>query len=148
MVVLKDKEKSLIGIFRMKVLKAGKVIEETEERNLIVDVARIQMAHLIGGDGASRQLTKISFGTNGTDPVVSDTEITSPFTKNLDGHTYPEEGQVTFNWSLTTSEDNGQAILEFGLMSADGSLFARRTRANPIYKEADIALQGTWTIIF
>jgi hypothetical protein len=93
-------------------------------------------------------MAKIAFGTSGVAPTVNDEEITDAFEKNLSGHTYPEAGQVQFSWNLATSEDNGQAILEFGLICADGTLFARRTRTNPIYKESDISLLGTWTIIF
>jgi hypothetical protein len=48
-------------------------------------------------------------------------------------------GRVTISWELLTSEDNGQAIMEFGLVCADNTLFSRRVRANPIYKEADIS---------
>jgi hypothetical protein len=46
------------------------------------------------------------------------------------------------------SEANGMAIREFGLLTANGTLFARRIRANPIYKESDISIEGEWIIIF
>jgi hypothetical protein len=144
----RDNEKPIVGIFRLKVLKNGEIIEDIEDRNLIVDGARVQMAHLIGGDVTNRQITKIAFGTSGTAPTVNDTTITDAFTKGVSGHTYPENGQVQFSWNLATTEANGMAILEFGLLSQDDTLFARRTRTNPIYKESDIALQGSWTITF
>jgi hypothetical protein len=143
-----DKYRPLKGIFEVKVIKNGKVIEHTIEENLIVDGARVQMAHLIAGEGTNRETAKIAFGTSGVAPTVNDTTITNPFEKAISGHSYPEAGQVKFDWNLTTAEDNGQAILEFGLVCADNTLFARRTRTNPIYKEADIALQGSWTIIY
>jgi hypothetical protein len=38
--------------------------------------------------------------------------------------------------------------MEFGLLCADGTLFARRTRTKPINKESDISLSGSWTIIY
>jgi hypothetical protein len=79
---------------------------------------------------------------------VNDTVITGAFTKNVAGFTYPATGQVTIAWNLLTSEDNGQAIMEFGLVCADNTLFSRRVRANPIYKAADISIEGQWTIIF
>jgi hypothetical protein len=79
---------------------------------------------------------------------VDDTALTSPYVKNLAGAAYPQEGQVSFSWNLTTSEANGKAIMEFGLLTADGKLFCRRTRTTPINKESDISLEGTWTIIF
>jgi len=151
MVELKDKT-VLRGILKFNVYKGErenkKLIETFEEENLIVNEARTTMAHLISGDVANRSMRSISFGTNGNNPTVDDTEITNPFTKNLGAITYPAMGQVTFAWSLTTAEANGLAIMEFGLLTADGKLFCRRTRTMPINKQNDISLEGTWTIIF
>jgi hypothetical protein len=144
----KDFERPMKGIFELKVFKAGVLIEHTREENLIVDGARVQMAHLIAGEGTNREIAEIAFGTSGVAPTVNDTIITNAYEKAVSGHTYPEAGQVKFTWGLTTAEDNGQEILEFGLLCADGTLFARRTRTKPINKESDIALQGSWTIIY
>jgi hypothetical protein len=143
---------SLRGIFTMNVYKGEgadrKLIETFEDHNLIVNLARVSMAHLIAGDVDDRSMLKIAFGTNGVAPTVDDTDITNPFVKELGGVTYPQAGQVRFAWNLTASEANGKAIMEFGLLTADGNLFCRRTRATPINKESDISLEGTWTIIF
>jgi hypothetical protein len=151
MVEMKDTV-SLRGIFKMNVYKGDgenkKLIETFEDDNLIVNLARVSMAHLIAGDVANRSMLSIAFGTNGTTPTVGDTEITNPYIKNLGAVTYPQVGQVRFAWSLTTSEANGKAIMEFGMLTADGKLFCRRTRTIPINKEIDISLEGTWTIIF
>jgi hypothetical protein len=151
MVKLKD-EVCLRGIFTMNVYKGEgenkKLIETFEDHNLIVNTARTTMAHLIAGDVTNRSMLSISFGTNGNTPTVDDTVITNPFTKNLGGVTYIDPGQARFAWSLSTSEGNGKAIMEFGMLSADGKLFCRRTRSTPINKESDISLEGTWTIIF
>lgn len=85
------------GILRYKVFKNGVLVEETEEKNLIVTVGRTQMAHLLAGDLTGKQIAKISFGTNGTTPVLADTIITNPYTKNISGFSYPAAGQVQFN---------------------------------------------------
>jgi hypothetical protein len=138
----------MAGIFQMKVFKAGILIEEYEDRNLIVNGARVQMAHLLSGNVDDMHVTQIAFGTNGTPPVVFDADITNQFAKNLEAFSYPEIGRVQFDWELLTTEDNGMAILEFGLLSEDGTLFARKTRTNPIFKESDISIEGHWTIIF
>jgi hypothetical protein len=124
------------------------LIEEEDWHNLIVDLARIQMAHLVAGDFDGREIVKIAFGTSGTAPTVSDTTITNVLLKDIDDFEYPEPGQVQFNWGLTVSEGNGMAITEFGLITADGKLFSRRNREKPINKESDISLEGSWTIIF
>jgi hypothetical protein len=143
---------SLRGIFAMSVYKeeggSRKLVETFEERNLIVDAARVSMAHLISGDVEGRSMLSIAFGTDGTAPAAGDEGIANSFVKELDGAACPEVGQARFSWSLSTSEANGMAIMEFGLLTADGNLFCRRTRTTPINKESDISLEGTWTIIF
>ena len=55
---------------------------------------------------------------------------------------------MAFSFSLSPAEANGKAISEFGLFTVSGLLFARKVRAAPLYKEADISLAGTWTITF
>jgi hypothetical protein len=140
------------GILQYKVYhhqgEVRELIAEFEDGNLIVNGAREQMARLIAGDFTERNITKIAFGTSGNEPTVTDTSITNAFTKDVAGFTYPAMGQVTIAWNLLTSEDNGQAIMEFGLICADATLFSRRVRVNPIYKAADISIEGQWTIIF
>ena len=136
------------GIFGMKVYRSGILIEKYEEHNLIVDTARFQMACLVVGDIDGRHVAQIAFGTNGTEPVVADTVITNPFIKPLSDYSFPESGTVRFDWDLSVEENNGMAIGEFGLLTADGTLFARKSRAHPIYKESDISIEGQWTIKF
>jgi hypothetical protein len=166
-----DTHKTLKGVFGCRVYKnvngEKRLIEEYVDDNLIVNMARDQMARLIAGEFDDRNITTIGFGTDDTKPAVGDTKLTDAFMKalngyelpetmkNSDGDTVPMRGQVQFNWSLETGEANGKAIREFGLFCKDGTLFARRRRekvggepADPIYKEADITLEGTWTIIF
>ncbi|HCE08616.1 MAG TPA: hypothetical protein DEQ40_08450, partial [Oxalobacteraceae bacterium] len=74
--------------------------------------------------------------------------ITSPFTKALDSVTYPASNQVQFNFSLATTEDNGVAIMEFGLLNGLGALYARIVRSSALNKASDISLSGSWTISF
>jgi hypothetical protein len=130
------------------VFKNGVPIEKNEDNNLIVNGARLQMAHLIAGDVTQRSINRISLGTSGAAPTVGDTQITDAFTKAVSGFEYPANGQVKINWTLLTSEANGKAIREFGLLTTNGALFARRIRENPIYKESDISIEGEWIIIF
>ena len=136
------------GIFVARVYRSGKLVEEIRESNLILNGARSQMAHLIAGEFTNRNVNRIAFGTSRTDPDPADTIITNQFAKPIKGFSFPESGRVQFDWELLISENNGMAILEFGLLTADGTLFARRTRTNPIFKESDISIEGSWTIIF
>ena len=145
-----EKDKPITGILRYKVYKNGVLQEEREEKNLIVNGAREQMARLVAGDAAGRSITRIAFGEDGTAPRAADATLTNPFTKNISGFSFPQMGSVLFNWDLTVNEANGKAILEFGLVTADETLFSRRVRENgqPIHKDRDISLAGEWEIIF
>lgn len=136
------------GIFKMTVRKNGKVIEEYEDHNLIVNGARNQAARMFAGNVTDRPIKSIAFGTKGTAPVVTDTAITGAYTKDVEGFSFPDMGQIQTNWELGTNENNGMAIMEFGLLSADGTLLCRKVRENPIHKEADISIEGHWTWIF
>jgi hypothetical protein len=132
----------------MRVYRSGILTEKYEEHNLIVDMARFQMAHLVAGDTDGQYVALIAFGTNGTEPVAADTVITNPFIKPLTDYSFPESGIVRFDWDLSVEENNGMAIREFGLLTIGGTLFARKARTNPIYKESDISIEGQWTIKF
>jgi len=147
---IKFKEKTpLRGVFQMKVYKSGKLIEEFEETNLIVNIARNQMARLVAGNTpAQRHIASIAFGTSNADPEPADAVITGQWAKAISGYSFPAPGMVRFDWQLDVNENNGMAIREFGLLTADGELFARRARTNPINKESDISIEGNWTIIF
>lgn len=136
------------GIFKMVVRKNGKIVEVYEDHNLIVNGARNQAARLFAGQTSNRPIAKIAFGTNGTAPQVTDTAITEQYAKAVGGFEFPEMGQIQTNWELGVDENNGMAIMEFGLLSADGTLLCRKVRANPIHKEADISIEGHWTWIF
>jgi hypothetical protein len=138
----------LRGIFQCKIFRSGKLIEEILERNLIVNDARFQMAHLIAGNVTGRSISQIAFGINGIEPDLSDDRIINKWVKPVSGFSYPGNGKVQFDWDLLIAENNGMAIREFGLLTVDGTLFARKTRTNPIYKASDISIEGHWTIIF
>jgi len=131
------------------------LIEEFQEHNIIVNLARDQMARLVAGEFEDRHITKIGFGTDITKATVDDTELKEVYVKDLDGFEYPKMGEVQFNWELDEDEANGMAIAEFGLFCEDGTLFARRRREDkqgeplpPIPKASDISLEGTWTVSF
>jgi len=143
-----DEKVPLRGTFEMKVFKSGKLIEEIRDDNLIVNIARNQMAHLVAGEVTGRNIAKIAFGTSNTEPNAADAIITNQWAKAISGFSYPESGKVQFDWELLVTENNGMAILEFGLLTEDGKLFARKIRTNPIHKASDISIEGHWTLIF
>lgn len=123
------------------------VLDEYFDPNLVVNGGRQALAKMAGENAADKQVSKIQFGTNGADPVVSDDEITDAFELDLTGTTYPTTTSVAFSFALGIEENNGTDIREFGLVCADGTLFARKVRA-AISKTDEIRLEGVWTINF
>ncbi|MDR0474567.1 MAG: hypothetical protein LBH43_12955 [Treponema sp.] len=130
------------------VYKNGVEIETFADSNLIVNTARLQMSHLVAGDVSGRSINRVALGTNGSVAIVTDTEIANAFVKNVDSFEYPAIDRVKINWKILQGEANGMAIMEFGLLTEDGKLFARRRRDKPLNKESDISIEGEWIIIF
>jgi len=135
------------GALHIKIFRRGELIEEQTYENMVVNGARTTMAMLLGGDGLGKTVNRVGFGTNGINAAPEDTALTDGYTTLLDAATYPEPGKVCFAWSLAGEEANDMIIREFGLLSEDGTLFARKVRA-PIEKTPDICLSGAWTITF
>jgi len=137
-----------VGVLRYDVFRDGVLIETVEEKNLIVDGAKGVLSALLGGAVSGKSITKIGFGTNGAPPAAGNTSLTGAYVKAVDSVSYPSTSSVRFNFSLGTSEANGTAIIEFGLITADNTLFSRRVRSSAINKASDISFTGTWTITF
>lgn len=134
----------------VEVRRNGIIVPELcwEQKNLIVANSKQIHAKLLGGSVSNQSVTQIAYGTNGTAPASGDTAITAAFTKAVDSVTYPASNQVTFAFSLLSTEDNGAAIMEFGLITAGGTLYSRLVRSVALNKASDISLSGTWTINF
>jgi len=136
------------GIFTLRVYRRGVLIEEFREKNLLVDGLNVSQAHLIAGDTTNRFVTKIGFGSSGTAATPSDTALTNLFSRAIGNITYPTANSVQWAWQLAQGEANGLSIREFGLLTANNTLIARRTRATAIPKDSDISLTGSWGISF
>lgn len=136
------------GIFRLNVFVRGELVEKFEEDNLLVDQGRANVVHLLGGDGANLQITQIGFGTSGVAPAAGNTALTGQFLKALTSHSYPTATSVQFNFDLATTDANGLMIMEFGLITASGTLHARKVRAAALAKASDMSLSGSWTLLY
>lgn len=126
----------------------NKIIEHFDEQNLIVDGWKQVHSRLLGGDITGNSVTKIGFGTNGSAPVAGNTVLTGVFSKTVDAVSYPASNLVRFNFSLSSVENNGMGIMEFGLLTTGGTLYARKVRGSALAKTVDISISGTWTITF
>jgi hypothetical protein len=145
-------ERAPSGRFFLHVFKRGELVETFEENNLIVIGSQQTHAHLLGGDVANRSVTQMSFGTGIAAPAFGNTSLTSPYTKAIDSVSYPLTNQVQFAFSLGLAGGDtsayGMAISEFGLVTAGGVLYARKTRSAPLNFASDVSFQGTWCISF
>lgn len=129
----------------MKTYIDGKLIENYTDNNLVVTVGKEIVAQLLGGSASGAAITKIQAGTDTTAPALSDTAITNPFTKAIGAVSYPSINEVQFDWILNANEANGMTISEFGLLSNNNVLFARKTRT-PIQKVSPMVIVGAWKI--
>ena len=146
---LRDRlHRSPSGVLSYSVYRSGVLVEEVEDHNLIVIGSQITHAQLLGGNVANNSVTKIGFGTNGTAEVFGNTSLTGAYINNVAAPAYPASNQVSFGFALGTTEANGIAIAEFGLLTTGGVLYARKTRAQPLWKAIDITIAGSWIITF
>ncbi|MDO3620239.1 hypothetical protein Q3O98_03915 [Ralstonia pseudosolanacearum] len=132
----------------LRVYRRGELVEVFEEKNLIVVGSQQAHAKLLGGDVAGQIVTTIGFDTNGTAPAFSNNALIGAYSNSVDTVSYPSSNQVQFAFSLGLGEANGMAISEFGLITAGGALYARKTRSTPLNKADDITMAGTWTVSF
>lgn len=154
------------GIFSIRVKDlTGKVLIDDIEHNMIVLSSKTMLSRLIGNDGEGYPITRLAFGTTPAAASPSDTEISGvtpdlledgpnlqdgnivAFVKRIHLTEYPEYNQVSFSWELGYSEGNGLDITEFALLSDNGTMFSRKARG-VIAKEADLSIEGVWTLIF
>ncbi|MDR3353938.1 MAG: hypothetical protein LBO21_02725 [Synergistaceae bacterium] len=147
------------------VRRHGKVIEESNERNMIMTLGRVAVARLFkglqGGHGFS-----VGVGENGDPPNPDQVGLLNPAlvmaspvefarAEVNDGITSwipcpNPTPNVRFNFLFDSLTANGKAIREFGLMTYDHVLFARRVRSSgkPIEKDRDLTIEGYWVVRF
>ena len=135
------------GFFDLQVFDlAGNLLEHYREENLVVSIGKTDVAKLLAGDAAGKKVSKIAVGTSATTPAAGDTALTGAFSKAVTGYSFPEGNSVLFSWSIEDNEANGMTIREFGLLTDDDTLFARKTRSD-IVKTSAVRLVGTWKIV-
>lgn len=126
--------------------KQGELVSEFHDHNMIVAVAKDAVCRLIGGDVTGKSITKIAFGTNGTAEASTDIAITGGTEKAVSSVSYGT-GYVEFECTLGFTEGNGLAIAERGLVTANGTLFARK--AHPVInKTSSDQIVFYWRINF
>lgn len=136
-----------VGILRVDIYRGGRLIESDTGDNLVVAGHGPIQAALLAGTGAGKNLAQIGFGSNTAAPALGNTDLSSDaYFKPVDGISFPAANQVAIAFSLGLFEALGIALSEYGLLTSDGTLYARRTRISPLLKDSSIQLTGTWTI--
>lgn len=144
---MKNNQIQVTGEFSMQVWRNGVLAEQYAARNLVVNGGKQILATLLANSDPDSVVTKIGFGTNGAAPVPTDAGLTGAYVKMINTYTNPAFNTVAFEWSLENNEGNGMAISEYGLLSDDSNLFARKTR-DVVVKDASVRLTGIWRITF
>lgn len=136
------------GIFTLNVFHRGELIDQFSDDNLIVNRGRANVVRLLGGASYDHRITKIGFGTNGSAAAPENTALQGAHIKTVDAVSYPDAYSVLFGFSLGASEANGLQIQEFGLITQSGLLHARKVRGGILVKDSDLALSGTWKLMY
>lgn len=125
--------------------REGNIVLDDTGQNMIVASGYKAAAEAVSGvEGAV--ITKIGVGTNGTPPTVKDTTLANPFITDIRSVEYPTDNVVRFNFTIPYfSPANGMNISEYGLMTKDGRLFARRVREG-VAKTPFLMILGEWEI--
>ena len=148
-IALLDNTTPIKGMFKIIAKdRDGSVVFQDEDNNMIVGGAKRAICLLLSDASADNKvINQIGFGRSNTTPTPADTSLSGAYVKQIDSYLYPETNKVSFRWQLGYDEANGIDIVEFGLLCADNTLFARKVRGG-IAKESDLMLEGEWTLIF
>ena len=112
--------------------------------NLIVASGYQATAQALAGVEAAR-IARVAVGTNGTEPVESDTSTTNAVTVDISRVEYPQPTTVRFHFTVGYNDAVGMSIREFGLLLTDGRLFSRKVRT-AIEKTQYMSIVGMWDI--
>lgn len=140
-----DTIKQLSGTLRLTAYDANGVElwRDTSRNTIVVTGYNAAAEALAGVEGA--RILKIAVGTNGAEPQGTDTEITGAVILDIQSVEYPAPATVRFNFMIDYTDAVGMSIREFGLFTADGRLFSRKTR-EAIDKTAHMSIVGAWDI--
>ena len=134
-------------------IKVYRIIDEVkilintfEDYNLITISGLQLLTFLLIGAPGNNKITKIGAGEDDTPTHRTDTGLSNAFIKTIDSYSFLNDNVVQFNFSFDSGDATGMIIKEFGLFSQDEQLFSRKLQIPAIPKDADIIIEGEWTI--
>jgi len=126
----------------------GKIENVIDEKNVIVNTGKRQMAHLVAGSGEDCYVTQMQFGTGSTPESESDVTLQSPITPVKPVTvSFPDLYKVTFQAFLMDDEAVGFTLCEAGLLTGSDVLVARKVHAG-LDKDDEHIFEYNWTIEF
>jgi hypothetical protein len=118
-------------------------------KNLWLDQGRQLLAYCFGFRAPISDFTcqKFSVGTGTTTPQVTDVALEAPITlastsstmASIDGVDFLSPFVVRISYTIALGDANGNLITERGLMSGNGTLFARHVTTAGINKTSDFS---------
>lgn len=133
----------------------GKILQQVFGENIVVNLGRSGLAHLIAGDNVSNyEIVSMMFGDGNTAPAVTDTGLSGSLiiTKSTT-YDFPDGGsglKVRFTATVGADEGNGsgtQTYREACLVMGNGSIFSHKV-SGAITKDNTVVLTAIWTYIF
>ena len=121
--------------------------ETIDIENLVVDGGKRNLARLFAGE-PGLHATHVGFGSSSIPAEPGDAALTDSVVVLITAVSFPEPTTVRFDFELGQTIGNGLNIKEFGLLCADGTLFARRTRPEGLAKTSQDIIRGYWQIHF
>jgi len=144
---LQDKLSTMKGTLTINVInRSGETTATHVWNNLITTVGYSAAAQALAGVSGAK-VASIGMGVNATPPKLTDTALSSAVTKPFTTIAYNPDTTpaVQFNFTIDFLDAVGMTIFEWGLITQDGRLFSRLTRA-PIQKTNEMMLVGHWLI--
>lgn len=125
------------------------------DKNLVVDEGRLVLNSVMSGEIEADPIKYFCTGTGGyvgeadgrvdpMPPTGQDRDLANLlFSKEIDSISHPNALATTFVTLVGENESNGN-LTEFGLKTASGRLFCRRT-VRPRFKDSNVFFFAKWT---
>lgn len=139
---------SVSGRLKLRIEHLDGSVEHYDQRNMLMAYTVQRLIDTITTSEPDTDfIAQIGYGEGTTASTPDDSALTNAFVKNLSSLDTTTPGVITATFTLESGEGNGLSISEFGLLTTDDNLVARRTR-DAIAKVEGVRIDGTWTITF
>lgn len=152
-------EKAPAGIGVLTIVRTdavtGRVIDVSSGENIVVNLGRSSLAHLLAGDSVdNHKVVGMRFGDGATAPTVNDTGLAGALIiEKSTTYDFPDGDsglKVRFTAVVGADEGNGSGSQEYKeacLVKGNGDIFSRKV-SGTITKDNTVVLTAIWTYIF